>query len=254
MFETSVVQARVKAVARRPLLFSMSIGAHAAALVGVVTMSIAGVTLPTSAPNQLRIPVIASLPPMLGDGGTPKRAPAATPPAQQPKRQTAPPAVTAPNVVPSAVPQVASAQTSTATDIGPATGSGGSDTGPAGTPGVPWGSPQGVLPDGPPATAEAPAAKIYQVVGDVKAPVVLKRVAPTYPEMARRARLNGFVILECIIDQNGRIRDARVLRSSSLAFEQPALDAIQKWEFSPGSLDGKPVNVQFDLTVNFRVN
>lgn len=253
MFETSVVQARVKTAARRPLLFSMSIGAHAAALVGVVTMSIAGVTLPTSAPNQLRIPVIASLPPMLGDGGTPKRAPAATPPVQQPKRDTVPPAVTAPQVVPTAVPQVASAQTSTATDIGPATGSG-SDTGKPGTPGVPWGSPQGVGTDGPPATAEAPEAKIYQVAGDVKAPVVLKRVAPAYPEMARRARLNGFVILECIIDQNGKIRDARVVRSSFLAFEQPALDAIQKWEFSPGSLDGKPVNVQFDLTVNFRVN
>jgi protein TonB len=253
MFETSVVQARAKAAARRPLLFSMSIGAHAAALVAAVTMSIAGVTLPANAPNQLRIPVIASLPPMLGDGGTPKRAPAATPPAQQPKRQTAPATPAAPNLVPDTVPQVASAQTSTATGIGPATGSG-TDTGPIGTPGVPWGSRVGVVTDGPPATAEAPEAKIYQVAGDVKAPVVLSRVTPKYPEMARRARLNGFVVLECIIDENGRIRDARVLRSSFLAFEQPALDAIQKWEFAPGTLGGKPVNVQFDLTVNFHVN
>ena len=257
MFETSVVQAHAQAAPRRPLLFSLSIGAHAAAIVGAVTMSIAGVTLPKTAPNQLRIPIIATLPPMLGDGGTPSKPKQAAAQQQQQKRQTAPPTVVAPNNVPPQVPQVASTTPSTSTtstDVGgPATGDG-PDTGKPGTPGVPWGDPKGVVPDGPPAPADNAAAKLYTVAGDVKAPVVIHRVTPQYPEMARRARVSGFVIVECIIDQNGQIRDARVLRSTFAAFEQPAIDAISKWQFQPGTLNGRPVNVIFNLTVNFHVN
>ena len=44
-----------------------------------------------------------------------------------------------------------------------------------------------------------------------------------------------------------------MVRSSFAAFEQPALDAIHQWQFAPGSLNGAPVNVQFDLTVTFQV-
>jgi TonB family protein len=249
MFETSVVQARAKAAARRPLLFSLSIGAHAAAVIGVVTMSVAGVTLPDRAPNQLRVPVFFHLPPMLGDGGTPKRSPAGAPPPPQ-KRPAAPSTAVAPRTLPEHVAEVASTQ-STSSDTGPATGDS-TNTGPAGTPGVPWGTKDGVIPDGPPATSDEPA-KIYQLSGDVKAPVVLHRVMPPYPEIARRMGLNGFVIVECIIDRSGQVRDARVVRSSFAAFEQPALDAIHQWKFAPGSLNGAPVNVQFDLTVTFQV-
>src|SRR5436305_13323031 len=119
MFETSVVQARAKAAARRPLLFSLSIGAHAAAVIGIVTMSVAGVTLPDRAPNQLRVPVLFHLPPMLGDGGTPKRAPAAAPPPQAQKRPAAPAMVVAPNMVPEHVTEVASTTPSTSADTGP---------------------------------------------------------------------------------------------------------------------------------------
>ena len=251
MFETSVVQARAKAAARHPLLFSLSIGAHAAVVVGVVTMSVAGVTLPDHAPHQLRIPFIASLPPLQGNGGEQKKAPAAAPPQVQ-KRPAAPAAVVAPSVVPTQVPQVATTQ-ATSTDIGPiGTGTSTSDTG---TPGQPWGNNDiGVGTDGPPSTVTTPAAKIYTVGTDVKAPKVIHRVDPQYPELGRRMRLNGFVILECIIDDTGHIRDAHILRSSHAVFEQPALDAIRQWQFAPGTMNGVPVNVQFDLTVTFNIH
>jgi len=91
------------------------------------------------------------------------------------------------------------------------------------------------------------------VGGDVKAPVVLRRVQPFYPKLALTARMNGSVIVECIIDKTGRVRDERVLRSTSTLFDQSALDAVQQWQFAPGSLHGKAVDTIFDLTVTFRV-
>lgn len=249
MFETSVVQARAQAAARRPLLFTLSISAHVAVIAAVVGTSIATVSLPASAPNQVTIPVFTSLPPMKGDGDRPKTTPAATPP-QTVRRSTAPAAPVAPTVVPDSiapVPAQASGPDTGLIATGPTTGSGDS-TGP----GVPWGSKDGVDVDGPPVIAAPP--KIYTVSGDVKAPVVLRRVSPPYPEVARRIHLNGFVILQCIIDQTGRIRDAHVVSSSFAAFDQPALDAVYQWQFAPGTLNGQPVDVQFDLKVMFHVN
>jgi protein TonB len=251
MFETSVVQARAKAAARRPLLLSVSITAHAAVITAVVATSLASVTLPKRAPNQVTIPVFMHLPPMQGDQGQQqqKKTPAVTPP-QTVKRETAAPATP---VAPTVVPEHVVPTTQTVAE-GPSGDPGAPTSGTPGTPGVPWGDPKGVVPDGPPATELVAEPKIYTVTGDVKAPRVLRRVSPPYPELARRARLNGFVILECIIDQSGHIRDAKVLQSSFAAFDQPALDAIRQWEFAPGTLNGQPVNVQFDLTVTFHVN
>ncbi|HKS25035.1 MAG TPA: TonB family protein [Thermoanaerobaculia bacterium] len=248
MFETSVIQARAKARSRRPLLFSFSIAAHAAVIITVVATSLASVTLPKRAPNQVTIPVFTHLEPMLGGGSEHKKTPAATPPV---KREVTPATPATPNVVPNTVVPAASQPPSTS-DAGPASDGPASDAPPG--PGVPWGKKDGVLVDGPPAVTPPASETIYTVSGDVKAPRVLRRVSPPYPELARRARLNGFVILECIIDQSGHIRDAKVLQSSFAAFEQPALDAIRQWEFAPGTLNGQPVNVQFNLTVSFHVN
>lgn len=251
MFETSVVQGRAKAAARRPILLTVSITAHAAVITAVVATSLATVSLPKRAPNQVTIPVFDHLPPMQGDNGQQqqqKKTPALTPP-QTVKRETAPPATpTTPQVVPDHVVPMQTADTGPASDPGPATGS---DK--PGTPGVPWGRKDGVDTDGPPAEIVTPT-KIYTVSGDVKAPVVLHRVSPPYPEVARRMRLNGTVIVECIIDQTGHIRDAKILQSSFAAFEQPALDAVRQWQFAPGTLNGQPVNVQFNLTITFHVN
>jgi TonB family protein len=247
MFETSVVQARAKTSARRPLLLTVALGAHAAVIVGVLTASVATVQLPRRAPNQMTLLRVV-IPPVLGDGSERKTNPATQPP--QVKRAATPATVVAPTTLPEHATPVAS-QTTTA-DLGPA---GNTATGPAtgsdSGPGVRWGSPEGVGVDGPPATGPAP--KIYTAGGDVKAPVVLRRVTPPYPLVAQRMRLNGFVILECIIDQTGHIRDAKVVKSSFSAFEQPALDAVQQWQFAPGTLNGVPVDVQFDLKVTFEI-
>ena len=247
MFETSVVRVQARAADRRLGLLTVSVVAHTAIIVAIVAAGLASVKMPNQAPMQMTIPVFSHIPPALG---TPNARPAVKPPTpQQPQTQRAPVPQTV--VAPSTIPQTTEATTaSTSTGIDPQS-TGSSDTGPLG---VPWGSPDGVG-DGPPATTTevAQAGPLVAGVGDVKAPIVLHRVTPRYPRAAMIARMNGFVIVECIIDRTGVVRDVKVVKSSSELFEQRTLDAVQQWQFAPGSLYGKPVDTIFDLTVTFQI-
>lgn len=96
-----------------------------------------------------------------------------------------------------------------------------------------------------------------RVGGDVKAPIATTRVDPVYTEVARRARCEGIVIVEAIIDRDGNVTDARVVanlvRPAAFGLDQSALDAVKRWKFKPGTLNGQPVPVIYNLTVNFRL-
>jgi periplasmic protein TonB len=250
MFETSVISVHTRATAeRRYGLLTVSIAAHAAIIVAIVAASLSQTTMPENAPNQMLIPFIQSIPPALG---TPDAKPAQKPAAPQPPRTQQVPVPqtvqTAPTTIPATI-EPAAASTSTGDDTSSAA------TGDTGTPGVPWGSEHGIGVDGPPATpGTIEQSGPLPVMGDVKAPVVLRRVQPVYPRPALSARMNGFVIVECIIDRTGVVRDTKVLRSSSAIFEQSAMDAVQQWQFTPGSLHGRPVDTIFNLTVTFTIS
>jgi TonB family protein len=248
MFETSVIRVQTRTADRRYGLLTLSVAAHAAIIIAIVSASLARVTMPENAPNQMIIPFIQSIPPALG---TPDAKPVQKPAAPQPPQtQRAPVPLTvqtAPLTIPTTV-EPAAASTSTGEDTTSSTG----DTGPVG---VPWGSERGIGTDGPPATPDViEQTAPLPVTGDVRAPVVLRRVQPVYPRPALVARMNGFVIVECIIDRTGVVRDAKVLRSSSALFEPSALEAVQQWQFTPGSLHGRAVDTIFDLTVTFTIS
>jgi protein TonB len=81
-------------------------------------------------------------------------------------------------------------------------------------------------------------------------PTKVKDVAPQYPPIAESARVQGVVILETIIGVDGKVQDARVLRSIPL-LDQAALDAVKQWEFTPTTLNGVPVPVIMTVTVQF---
>jgi protein TonB len=89
-----------------------------------------------------------------------------------------------------------------------------------------------------------------RVGGTVKPPARLRNVNPEYPPVAMQARVQGVVILDVIIDEQGRIIEARVLRSIPL-LDQAALDAVRQWEYAPTMLNGAPVPVKMTVTVNF---
>jgi protein TonB len=94
-----------------------------------------------------------------------------------------------------------------------------------------------------------------RVGGNVKAPVVIEpRTQPNYTEVARKARIAGIVIIEAVIDRNGNVTDARVIKGLPMGLDEEALRAIRSWKFKPGTLNGQPVPVYYNLTVNFRLN
>ena len=81
-------------------------------------------------------------------------------------------------------------------------------------------------------------------------PTKTKHVNPVYPPIAESARVQGVVILETIIGADGKVQDARVLRSIPL-LDQAALDAVKQWEFTPTLLNGSPVPIIMTVTVQF---
>ena len=98
----------------------------------------------------------------------------------------------------------------------------------------------------------APGA--LRVGGDVLAPVVIRRVNPLYPDEAKQNRVSGIVIVEVVIDKNGRVKDAMVLKGLPFGLAKAAIDAVRQWAFRPGTLNGEPIAVIFDLTVNFKLD
>jgi TonB family protein len=100
---------------------------------------------------------------------------------------------------------------------------------------------------------EAPPGPM-RVGGDVKAPNVSRRVQPDYTESARKARVAGVVVLEAIINKNGTVEQVRVIKGLPLGLSEEAIEAVKQWRFKPGTLNGRPVDVIFNLTVNFKLD
>jgi protein TonB len=93
----------------------------------------------------------------------------------------------------------------------------------------------------------------YRIGGGVSAPSVLSKVEPEYSEEARKAKWQGSVVLSVIVDELGRPRNVRVVRSLGLGLDQKAIEAVSQWRFKPGLKDGKPVPVMATIEVNFRL-
>jgi protein TonB len=101
------------------------------------------------------------------------------------------------------------------------------------------------------AREQAKAAAI-RVGGKMKPPTKTKNVTPAYPAAAKSAGVAGVVIIEATIGADGKVVDAKVLRSVPM-LDQAALDAVKQWEFTPTLLNGKPVPVVMTVTVNFKL-
>jgi TonB family protein len=125
--------------------------------------------------------------------------------------------------------------------------------------GTPLPEPPPVKPAGdttaePPVTTKEitwnPGDPPLRIGGQIKEPRKVTHVNPVYPPEAQSANVQGIVILEIRIDQDGQVTDARILRPVAL-LDQAALDAVLQWEFEPTLLNGQPVPVIMTVTVNF---
>jgi TonB family protein len=97
--------------------------------------------------------------------------------------------------------------------------------------------------------AKAPMAPI-RIGGEIQAPVKITDAKPVYPAMARSAGVSGAVTIEATIGPDGKVIDAKVVRSIPL-LDQAALDAVRQWKYNPTLLNGVPVPVLMTVTVNF---
>jgi TonB family protein len=100
------------------------------------------------------------------------------------------------------------------------------------------------------ARAKARVAPV-RVGGKIKPPTKIKDVQPVYPDMAQSARVAGAVIVEATIGPDGKVIDAKILRSIPM-LDKAALDAVRQWEYTPTLLNGVPVPVVLTVTITFK--
>lgn len=91
--------------------------------------------------------------------------------------------------------------------------------------------------------------------GLVPEPELLFRVEPDYPEPARRSRVDGFVLLQAIVNQKGDVIDVKVLQTppARFGFAEKAIEAVTQWKFKPSMYKGKPVSVRIRFSVEFNL-
>lgn len=107
------------------------------------------------------------------------------------------------------------------------------------------------LPPPPPPPPPPPDGAV-RVGSGIKVPTKITDVRPIYPPDALDAKIQGVVIIEATIDRDGRVADAKILRSIP-ALDEAALTAVRQWEFTPTVVNGAPVPVIMTVTVNFTV-
>jgi TonB family protein len=93
----------------------------------------------------------------------------------------------------------------------------------------------------------------YRAGGGVTAPVPLFKPDPEYSEEARKAKFSGSVTLYIEVNDRGAVQNPRVIRALGMGLDEKAIEAVLKWRFRPGTKDGKPVTVQAQVEVSFRL-
>lgn len=94
---------------------------------------------------------------------------------------------------------------------------------------------------------------VYKVGGGISAPQAVSAPDPDYTEEARRAKKQGTCVLWLIVDAAGHPRDIKVVRGLGLGLDEKALEAVRQWRFQPALKDGKPVDVQISVEVEFHL-
>jgi TonB family protein len=96
--------------------------------------------------------------------------------------------------------------------------------------------------------------KALEMAAAIKPPSIAKRVAPVFPAGAQHFGVDGLLIVNVVIKADGTLRSPVILKSlPAPTLSYVALDAIRKWRFTPALENGKPIETQFELTINFKL-
>jgi protein TonB len=98
-----------------------------------------------------------------------------------------------------------------------------------------------------------PTASRIRQGGSVQAALLVNKVQPVYPPLARQTRISGTVRLHAIISKSGSVESLEVLSGHPLLV-RAAMDAVQQWKYKPTLLNGEPVEVDTTIDVIFSLN
>ena len=124
--------------------------------------------------------------------------------------------------------------------------------------GVPGGQAGGVLggvlgaiaSSAPTAVPKAATPQRVKVSAGVTQGLLIRRVQPIYPPLAKQARIQGTVVLQAVIGKDGSIENLHAVSGHPMLI-QNAIDAVRQWKYKPYFLNGEPVEVDTQVTVNF---
>jgi protein TonB len=227
---------------------SVSVAVHASVIVAILFF--VSHAREKKTPNVTRLDPVKLVwipdprPARAGGGGAP---PKPTPP-------TPTPAVSAPAPPPVVVeepPSIAPEPEPTPAAPAPAVVATGNDSGtqPAGFGDKPG---SGIGPNTGPGSGDG---GVYPIGNGVSAPIPLRRPPPAYTAEAMRVRLQGVVVLNCVVRPDGKCSDIRVLKSLDMMFglDQQAIASAREWVFRPGMRMGQPVPVLVTLEIGFTI-
>jgi periplasmic protein TonB len=113
-----------------------------------------------------------------------------------------------------------------------------------------------------PAQSSAPASEkdqpslppgVYKVGAGITPPRATYAPNPEYSDKARRAKVNGIVIVSLIVTPEGNTRDVQIVQSLTPDLDKKAVEAVKKWKFQPATKDGEPVAVRIKVETDFRL-
>jgi TonB family protein len=104
-----------------------------------------------------------------------------------------------------------------------------------------------------PGTGGGTGGGAYRLGSGVTTPVLLREVRPQYTSDAMRAKIQGTVLVECVVKSDGTVGDVQVVRSldSTFGLDQEAVKAARQWRFRAGTLKGEPVPVTITIELTF---
>ena len=98
-----------------------------------------------------------------------------------------------------------------------------------------------------------PSLPQQQPSKDVTMPTVVRDVKADYPESAKKERVQGNVMLAVVVKKDGTVGEVTVKKPLHPELDEAAVKAMKKWEFRPGTKDGKPVDVAVDVEMTFNL-
>jgi protein TonB len=123
--------------------------------------------------------------------------------------------------------------------------------------GVPGGSMGGVmgsiLSSTPVAVPKVATPQRVRVSQGVSAGLLVRKVNPNYPPLARQARIQGQVLLQAEISKDGSIQNLRLISGHPM-LAPAAIEAVKQWKYKPYLLNGEPVEVETQVQVNFTLS